>query len=249
MPRYLASEDRAEFRVGLGFVQRTFFLCVCCFGATVAMTAGLLLLDVFALTDDGRRPLYDDACSAATNWSCLQWLVDFALVGVVIPVKFWRGWLPGYTVPMLVLLAVFQSANLALIGCASPPLAPVFFQSYLCFEIALIVVWGRSIRIERSQQQPRADARAVDGSDSEHQPLTPVVPANGAAGGSGSTGSDRHGVSFRWRDFAAAGTLSCGVSSCLIYLCKTKVLTWLPFPEEFSDAMLGGAIAGKLTAN
>lgn len=248
VPQYLASPNRAEFRVGLDFVQRTFFLCVCCFGATVAMTAGLLLLDVYALTDDGKRPLYDDACSAATNWSCSQWLVDFTLVAVIIPVKFWRGWLPAYTVPMLVLLAVFQSANLALIGCSSPPLAPLFFQSYLCFEIALIMVWARAMRIDRSQQQApdAADARVLDGSDSEQQPLNLAAPAGVGRGGS-SVESDWNGVSFQWRDFAVVGTLSCGASSCLVYLCKTMVLPGLPFPKQFSEAVLGGAIAALLT--
>jgi hypothetical protein len=244
--RYLAEpEERAEFQVGLRFVQRTFLLCACCFGVTCMMTAALLLFEAVTPSGSaagGSRLLYDDFCSARTNWSCTQWLVDAVLVGVVIPLKFWRGWLSSYTVPMLVLLDVFQSANLALIGCASPRLAPLCFHSFICFELALVscTIWVRSLRVgvdTRRRQAPVVDARACGDATaaSEEEPLTRVVP--GVALLPQSAGDTAAAGTFRWTSLAGAGVVSCVVSSCVLLLCKSR-LSWLPIPAGLSDGAL-----------
>ena len=39
VPVYLASTDPAQFRVGVAFLRRTFFVCVLCFGLTICFTA------------------------------------------------------------------------------------------------------------------------------------------------------------------------------------------------------------------
>lgn len=237
--RHLASRDGAEFQVGLGFVQRTFLLCVCCFGVTCLMTTALLAFE--AVTDGSGRSslLYDDVCSSRTNWSCTQWLVDAVLVGVVIPIKFWRGWRSSYTLPMLVLLDVFQSANLALIGCASPALAPLCFHTYICFEAALVTVWLCSLypdsgALARHCNKPaETESRSLGDStagSSERQPLTPKSIVS-----HGYRGAPR-GLQFQWASLAGAGAISCVVSSCVLLLCKSK-LDWLPIASKISDGV------------
>jgi hypothetical protein len=57
-----------------------------------------------------------------------------------------------------VLLALFQSANLALIGCYSRSIAPVAVQTYITFEVALIAIWVTCIcregGLRANKQQP-----------------------------------------------------------------------------------------------
>ena len=235
--RYLASGDRAEFQVGVGFVQRTFLLCVCCFGVTCLMTAALLAFEAAAGGSGRSRLLYDDVCSSRTNWSCTQWLVDAVLVGVVIPIKFWRGWLSSYTLPMLVLLDVFQSANLALIGCASSARAPLCLHTFICFEAALITVWLCSMYADpgalarRCNEPPETESRSLDHSaacSSERQPLTPdSIVQHGYRGAS-------RGLHFQWANLVGAGAISCVASSCVLLICKSK-LDWLPIASKVSD--------------
>ena len=59
------------------------------------------------------------------------------LVLIVIPLKFCYGMFHGYTVPLLILLAIFQSANLALIGCYSRSFSPMAMQTFFTFWVAL----------------------------------------------------------------------------------------------------------------
>ena len=233
--RHLASHERVEFEVGLGFVQRTFLLCVCCFGMTCLMTTALLVFEAATVGPGDRRLLYDDVCSSRTNWSCTQWLVDVVLVGVVIPIKFWRGWHSSHTLPMLVLLDVSQSANLALIGCASPALAPLCFHTYICFEVALVTIWlcsmyaAPSVCNRHSKHSADVDVRSLEdirAAASERQPLSPAAMIAPHASL----------VDFRlqWAGLAGAGGISCAISSCVLVFCKTR-LGWLPIASETSD--------------
>jgi hypothetical protein len=146
VPYHLASADPAVFAIGLGFVRRTLGLCALCFGVTVALTLLLLTIDRVASKavaagrePAGYRPAYDGWCYRESGWSCLQWSVDALLILLVLPLKFVAGWRGGYTRPLLVALAVFQSANLALAACASPRLAPLIFQAFAAFELALVL--------------------------------------------------------------------------------------------------------------
>ena len=63
------------------------------------------------------------------------------LVLIVIPLKFCYGMFHGYTVPLLILLAIFQSANLALIGCYSRSFSPMAMQTFFTFWVALTTIW------------------------------------------------------------------------------------------------------------
>ena len=132
VPRYLASADPVVYGVGLTFVRRTFGLCVACFGLTCALTGGLLLLWGRGL----EHLVFDDACTRATHWSCAQWAVDGVLVLIIIPLKFCYGMARPWTRLLLLLLAVFQSANLALIGCYTRGLTPLAIQTYVTFWLA-----------------------------------------------------------------------------------------------------------------
>jgi hypothetical protein len=233
--RHLASHERAEFQVGLAFVQRTFLLCVCCFGVTCVMTTALLVFEAATVGPGGNRVLYDDVCSRRTNWSCTQWFVDVVLAGVVIPIKFWRGWRSSYTLPMLVLLDVSQSANLALIGCASPALSPLCFHTYICFEAALVTVWLCTVRAAsrasacHGRYSANADVRPLEDNPmaaSERQPLSPEVRIASHA--------SPVGFQPQWAGLVGAGGISCAISSCVLVIFKTR-FGWLPVASEPSD--------------
>ena len=118
-------------------MRKTFALCVVCFGLTCSMTGGLLMLWGHGM----ERVVFTDVCTHYTHWSCTQWAVDGVLVLVIIPIKFCYGMMHGWTVPMLFLLAVFQSANLALLGCFSRSFAPIATQTFLTFWVALVTIW------------------------------------------------------------------------------------------------------------
>ena len=118
-------------------MRKTFALCVVCFGLTCSMTGGLLMLWGHGM----ERVVFTDVCTHYTHWSCTQWDVDGVLVLVIIPIKFCYGMMHGWTVPMLFLLAVFQSANLALLGCFSRSFAPIATQTFLTFWVALVTIW------------------------------------------------------------------------------------------------------------
>ena len=71
------------------------------------------------------------------------------LVLIVIPLKFCYGMFHGYTVPLLILLAIFQSANLALIGCYSRSFSPMAMQTFFTFWVALTTMWLTCVWRER----------------------------------------------------------------------------------------------------
>ena len=146
VPRYLASRDPATYGVGLTFMRRTFGLCVTCFGLTCCMTGGLLMLWGHGM----EKLVFTDVCTRYTHWSCTQWAVDGVLVLLIIPLKFCYGMMHGWTNPMLCLLAVFQSANLALLGCFSRSFAPVATQTFVTFWVALVTIWLTCICRERA---------------------------------------------------------------------------------------------------
>ena len=68
---------------------------------------------------------------------------------IVIPLKFCYGMFHGYTVPLLILLAIFQSANLALIGCCSRSFSPMAMQTFFTFWVALTTMWLTTMWRER----------------------------------------------------------------------------------------------------
>lgn len=143
--RYLASKDPGSHAIGLAFLRRTFALCVVCFGLTCCMTGGLLMLWGNGI----ERLVFVDICTHYTHWSCTQWAVDGVLVLVIIPIKFCYGMMHGWTAPMLILLAIFQSANLALLGCFSRSFAPIASQTFITFWVALVTIWAACIWQER----------------------------------------------------------------------------------------------------
>jgi hypothetical protein len=241
VPRYLASRDHATYGVGLTFLRKTFGLCVACFGLTCCMTGGVLMLWGHGI----ERLVFTDVCTHYTHWSCTQWAVDGVLVLIIIPIKFCYGMMHGWTVPMLLLLAVFQSANLALLGCYSRSFAPIATQTFITFWIALVTIWLACIFRERTLRAHLREAKGVRAAGvtggvycgDEKQSLTELVPRDApdddccCEGFCDWVGSN--GQWSGWRDGWARLLLygTCSVLICNFLLMLTKL--WLDEPSAF----------------
>eukprot|EP01043_Picozoa_sp_COSAG02_P016076 COSAG02_NODE_700_length_18341_cov_52.629043_17_plen_334_part_00 len=239
VPRYLASTDRATYGIGLTFLRKTFGLCVACFGLTCCMTGGILMLWGHGI----EKIVFTDICTHYTHWSCTQWTVDGVLVLIIIPIKFCYGVIHGWTVPMLVLLAVFQSANLALLGCYSRSFAPIATQTFVTFWVALVTIWLACICRERKlRTHVRAKGVSAAGATGEEyfgdqgQSRTEIVPRDAPDDVCGVVCCDwvgSHGQWSGWRDGWARlllyGTFS--VLTCNFLLMLIKL--WLDEPSAF----------------
>lgn len=257
VPRYLASTDPATYGIGLGFVKKTFALCVACFGLTCCMTGGLLVLWGHGL----ERLVFTDVCTHYTHWSCTQWTVDGVLVLFIIPVKFCYGMFHGWTVPMLLLLAIFQSANLALLGCFSRSFAPIATQTFITFWVALVTIWLACVQRERrlvaQLLREVGDAGSVAAAASDQNGAASLQGGGGAArnklGGGGCQGCcccDWVGSNGRWSGWgdgwgrlAIYGVVS--VTTCNFLLMLLKL--WLDEPSTFlSGVRIATAVADQL---
>lgn len=242
VPRYLASKDRATYSVGLTFVRKTFGLCVACFGLTCCMTGGVLMLWGHGV----ERIVFTDVCTHYTHWSCTQWTVDGVLVLIIIPIKFCHGMIYGWTVPMLVLLAVFQSANLALLGCYSRSFAPIATQTFVTFWWALVTIWLTCICRERTLRAHLRQAKGVSAADAaaggyfgvQWRSRTGLVPRDApdddcCCGGGSCDWVGSNGQWSGWRDGWARlllyGTFSVLICNCLLMITKL----WLDEPSTF----------------
>jgi len=250
VPRYLGAADPALYAIGLTFMRRTFGLCVACFGLTCCMTGGLLLLWGNGL----EHTVFDDVCTHYTNWSCTQWAVDGVLVLLIIPIKFCWGMFHGFTIPMLVLLAIFQSANLALIGCYTRSTAPLAIQTFVTFWVALVTVWVTCwVRERRLDATLRKAADAARSSDQEAgaETMRSVTSGQRVEGEDGmrcaacycdnwvGTNGRWEGWGDGWARLALYGAISVIVCNFLLMLLKL----WLDEPSTFAKEEGSGSDA------
>jgi hypothetical protein len=183
------------------------------------------------------------------------------LVLFIIPVKFCYGMFHGWTVPMLLLLAIFQSANLALLGCFSRSFAPIATQTFITFWVALVTIWLACVQRERSlvAQLLRevGDAGSVAAAASDQNGAASLQGGGGAArnklGGGGCQGCcccDWVGSNGRWSGWgdgwgrlAIYGVVS--VTTCNFLLMLLKL--WLDEPSTFlSGVRIATAVADQL---
>lgn len=245
VPFFLSSTDPAKYAIGLAFVRRTFGLCVACFGLTCCLTGALLLLWGNGL----EHVVFDDICTHYTSWSCTQWAVDGVLVLIIIPVKFSYGMFHGCTIPLLVALAIFQSANLALIGCYKRSFAPLAIQTFVTFWVALVTVWVtcwvRERRLDATLRKAAAAARASD-----HEAGAARVGAGKEGEGCDECcsrcGCDWVGTNGRWEGWGdgwARLALYGGISVCVCNFLLMLLKLWLDEPSTFEKEEGSGSDA------
>lgn len=149
---------------------------------------------------------------------------------------------------MLVLLALFQSANLALIGCYSRSIAPVAVQTYITFEVALIAIWVTCIcrevallsSLRANKQQPPTPRIS---SPKQQQDVLNAVqgatvyacscPGEGCGTWHGA-GGRRSGWADCWLRLWLVGAASVLVCNFLLMLIKL----WLDEPSDFMPYMV-----------
>lgn len=181
--------------------------------------------------------VYEDICYQQTRWNCFQWATDGSLLLVITPLTLSRGMYYGWTRLILALLAITMSAKLALIGCYSRSIAPIAFQTFFTFWVALTVMWlvcwrreRQLLRIQSSNTTALIKQQAVLGRVSSSH-----VACSGCVGMDGSRSGWK-----TWLCLALCGTLSVTFCNFLLMLFKL----WLDEPstfERFADGSGSGA--------
>ena len=196
------------------------------------------------------KQVYADVCYQRTRWNCAQWATDGSLLLIVTPLTLTRGAVhgaivalyhdrtgfliqalkrsrdAGWTAPILGLLAATMSAKLALIGCYSRSIAPIAFQTFFTFWVALATIWLSCWRRERQLINALKQGLVV----APHATCTEWVGNSGRCSGWGDG----------WLRLTVLGAVSVTFCNFLLMLFKL----WLDEPstfEKFADGSGSGA--------